>query len=129
MSIDVPPEADPQRGDASVNFEGSKADGKLLSAEGGEEVGERLTIKVGSQIRNRRLDTYLVSRFSKFSRTHIQRLIKGQGVKVNSNIAKQSTKLNPGDRVELVLPPRRNRELIPENIPLDIIYEDDEFIV
>ena len=129
MNTDVPPEAEPESGEASSHFEGSKEDGELLSAEGIEDTGQQLAIRVGSQISNRRLDTYLVGRFSKFSRTHIQRLIKNQGVKVNSNIAKQSTRLNPGDEVELILPPRKTRELVPEDIPLDIIYEDEDVIV
>ena len=101
----------------------------ILSSEGSLETGQLLVINVGNNLKNNRLDKYLQSRFSQFSRTYLQKLIKEQGVNVNSHPAKPSHKLNPGDKVDLVLPPRQIRELIPEDIPLNIIYEDDEVIV
>ncbi len=93
------------------------------------EGGEKLKLKVGSSIKFRRLDKYLQGRFRQFSRTTIQKLIKEQGVKVNETDAKQSFKLNPGDIISLTLPPPEVKEIIPENIPLNIIYEDDHIIV
>ena len=109
--------------------EKSDSEGEILSSKKNEMEGEELTIRVGPKIKNRRLDVYLCARFCKFSRTHIQRLIKEQGVKVNSKYAKASTKLNPKDIVELVVPPKSIQSIIPEDIPLDIIYEDDDIIV
>jgi 23S rRNA pseudouridine1911/1915/1917 synthase len=94
-----------------------------------ELAGQQWCFRVGSNIKLRRLDQYLSGRFSHFSRTRLQKLIKEQGVNVNSRPAKPSHKLSPGDQIDLILPPRELRELIPEDIPLDILYEDDDIIV
>jgi 23S rRNA pseudouridine1911/1915/1917 synthase len=84
---------------------------------------------VGSSIKQRRLDKYLHGRLSEMSRNFIQEVIKTGAVKVNGKIAKQSLKLSPGDEIDLVLPERPAKEILPEDIPLDIIYEDAELIV
>jgi len=94
-----------------------------------ELAGERLRFRVGSNLKFRRLDKYLCGRFSHFSRTRLQKLIKEQGVNVNGRPAKPSYQLRAGDEIDLILPPRPIRELIPENIPLDVLYEDDYLIV
>ncbi|MHC5059912.1 MAG: RluA family pseudouridine synthase [Planctomycetota bacterium] len=104
-------------------------DVQILSKEGDERVGEHLQFRVSSSIRLRRLDKYLVGRFGQFSRTRLQKLIKEQGVNVNGRAAKPSHKLNPGDEIDLILPPRELRELVPEDIPISVIYEDAEMIV
>ena len=93
------------------------------------EGAEHLKLKVGSTIKNRRLDKYLQGRFSHLSRTMIQKLIKEKGVTVNGNTVKPSFKLSPDDIVDLILPPPEIKEIVPEDIPLDIIYEDEQLIV
>ncbi len=90
---------------------------------------EPLILHVGSSITERRLDKYLHGRFSNFSRRFIQDAIRQGGVKVNGKIAKQSLKLSPGDEIDMTLPELPSREILPEDIPLDIIYEDTELIV
>jgi 23S rRNA pseudouridine1911/1915/1917 synthase len=102
---------------------------KIIVDETEELAGEQLCFHVGNNIKLRRLDQYLSGRFSHFSRTRLQKLIKEQGVNVNSRPAKPSHKLSPGDQIDLILPPRELRELIPEDIPLDILYEDDDIII
>lgn len=94
-----------------------------------ELAGEQLCFRVGNNIKLRRLDQYLSGRFSHFSRTRLQKLIREQGVNVNGRPAKPSHKLSSGDQIDLILPPRELRELIPENIPLDILYEDEDIAV
>jgi len=88
-----------------------------------------LTLHVGSAIKERRLDKYLHTRFSNLSRRFIQDAIKAGSVKVNGKIAKQSFKLNPGDKIDLSLPEPPSKEILPEDIPLNIIYEDSCLIV
>lgn len=87
------------------------------------------TLYVGSTIKQRRIDKYLQSRFSNYSRAMIQNLISRQAVRVNGKIIKQSFKLNPKDIIELTLPEPPCRDIMPEDIPLDIIYEDSDIIV
>ncbi len=77
----------------------------------------------------KRLDRYLVDRVPFLSRTALQRLIDEEGVTVNGRLAKASTKLRKGDRVIATLPPPPSSEIPPEDIPLDVLFEDDELIV
>jgi 23S rRNA pseudouridine1911/1915/1917 synthase len=93
------------------------------------EGAEHLTLRVGNNITQRRLDKYLQGRLSQFSRTVLQKLINEEAVTINGKAAKPSTKLSPGDTVDLILPPPEIKEIIPENIPLNIIYEDDDILV
>ena len=72
----------------------------------------------------------MCDRLPNFSRNKIQLAAKNGNLVVNNNIVKQNYKVKPGDVVALVLPyPVREFELIPENIPLDILHEDDSFLV
>lgn len=88
-----------------------------------------LTLHVGNAIKERRLDKYLHGRFSDLSRRFIQDAIKAGSVKVNGKIAKPSFKLSPGDKIDLTLPKPPGKEILPEDIPLNIIYEDSCLIV
>ncbi|NIA16873.1 MAG: hypothetical protein GWO86_00855, partial [Planctomycetes bacterium] len=90
---------------------------------------QRLQLRVGNTIVHRRLDRYIQGRFSRFSRNTIQKLIKEQGVSVNNSPAKQSCRLSPGDIINIILPPPETREIVPEEIPLNIIYEDSHILV
>ena len=94
-----------------------------------ELAGRELRFRVGANIKFRRLDKYLTGRFNQFSRSRLQKLIREQGVNVNGRPAKPSFKLNPGDEIDLILPPKEVTELIPEDIPLNILYEDDSLVV
>lgn len=94
-----------------------------------ELVGQELKFRVGNNLKFRRLDKYLTGRFSHFSRTRLQKLILEQGVNVNGHPAKSSCKLNTGDTIDLIMPPRELRELIPEDIPIAVLYEDDDMLV
>jgi 23S rRNA pseudouridine1911/1915/1917 synthase len=77
-----------------------------------------------------RVDKYLLDRMPNTSRNKIQVAAKNGNVVANGQVVKQNYKVKPKDRVSIVLPyPVRELELIPENIPIDIIYEDDYLIV
>jgi 23S rRNA pseudouridine1911/1915/1917 synthase len=89
----------------------------------------RLTLQVGNSIKERRLDKYLHNRFSNFSRVMLQEIIKQGGVTVNGKVVKPSFKLSPTDKIELTLPQIPSKEIPAQDIPLNIIYEDDDIIV
>lgn len=77
-----------------------------------------------------RLDKFLMNRVENTSRNRIQNAIEAQTVFVNGNLAKASYKIKPFDVVTLVLAePPRDTEVYPEDIPLDILYEDDELLI
>jgi 23S rRNA pseudouridine1911/1915/1917 synthase len=76
----------------------------------------------------RRLDQYLVDRVGYLSRAGVQKLIEQDLVKVNGKVAKASYHPRDGDVVEMVAPPEPVNEILPEPIPLDIVYEDEWFM-
>ena len=94
-----------------------------------EAGGEPVTLRVGSSIQERRLDKYLHGRFSNLSRRFLQDIIKTGSVTVNGNAVKPSFKLSPNDVVELTIPEPPSKDILPEDIPLNIIYEDDHLII
>ncbi len=94
-----------------------------------ESANSAQQLHVGHSIRERRLDKYLHGRFSNLSRSFIQDAIKQGAVKVNGKTAKQSLKLSPGDIIDFTPPEPPSKDILPEDIPLDIIYEDKELII
>jgi 23S rRNA pseudouridine1911/1915/1917 synthase len=78
----------------------------------------------------KRLDQYLVSQLPEISRARLQRLISEQKVLVNETAAKASLRLRGNERISILgfpqIPPLR---AIPEEIPLDIVYEDDDLAI
>lgn len=77
-----------------------------------------------------RIDKFLMARLPNVTRTKIQDAIHNQFVKVNDKLVKPNYKIHPGDLVTIMLPePPRDTEVIPENIPLNIVYEDDQLLV
>ncbi|MDD5064620.1 MAG: RluA family pseudouridine synthase [Phycisphaerae bacterium] len=89
----------------------------------------RLTLHVGNSVRERRIDKYLHRRFSNFSRVMLQEIIKAGGVKVNGKPVKPSFQISPADIIELTLPELPSKDILAQDIPLNIIYEDDDIIV
>ena len=77
-----------------------------------------------------RIDKFLIDRIPNTSRNKIQIAAHNGNILVNKNPIKPNYKVKPGDNISIVLPfPVRNLELIPENIPIDIVYEDDHLCV
>ena len=76
-----------------------------------------------------RVDSFLASEVEELSRSRIQKLISDGLVTVNGVRVKASAKLAEGDEVDITIPDAEPSELIPENIPLDIVHEDGDIIV
>jgi 23S rRNA pseudouridine1911/1915/1917 synthase len=92
-----------------------------------QPVIEHLTFDVKHDLQ-KRVDLYLRDRLPDASRAMLQKLVKSGGVLVNNRPAKSSTLLRSGDTVNVTLPKLVPPESLPENIPLDIVHEDDQFI-
>lgn len=105
----------------------AEAEGEVRPDEDDAEL-RRITLRVGRGIR-KRLDRYLTDRITFLSRSQLQRLIEGGGVLVNERMPKASTTLRAGDVVEVVVPPPPSEEIEPEEIPLDVLYEDEHLVV
>lgn len=77
-----------------------------------------------------RLDKFLVTCLPEFSRTRLQNLIKNGSILVNGNLARKSGQMiNQGNVIQVNIPPAEQTQLVPEAIPLDIIFENDDLIV
>lgn len=94
-----------------------------------EVYGQPVTLHVGVSIRERRIDKYLHGRFRNLSRHFLQNAIRSGAVKVNGQPVKPSFKLSHRDVIEFVMPEPEKKEIEPEDIPLDVLYEDDDLIV
>src|SRR2546422_4573360 len=87
--------------------------------------GKIIDLTVATKVIGTRLDQYLVSLFSDFSRSVIQKVIEGGNVTVNDVPSKASYKVRLGDRVRISLPEPDHELPVPEDIPLEILYEDE----
>jgi len=76
-----------------------------------------------------RLDRYLAGKLTDYSRTHLQRLIKKGLVTVGGSRVRPSHAVEEGDRIRVVLEPAEDDRLRPENLPLDILHEDESLLV
>jgi 23S rRNA pseudouridine1911/1915/1917 synthase len=72
-----------------------------------------------------RLDHFLVSIFPDYSRAVVQRVIQNGGVAVNGKVAKASHKIRHGDQIRVVPPEPTHPLPVAENIPIEILYEDE----
>lgn len=94
------------------------------------EEPENLSFIVADEDAAMRLDAFLSAKIAGWSRARLQKLIAAGEVAVNERAAKSSYKLCAGDAVELELPPALDAaNFAPEEIPLDIIHEDEDLIV
>lgn len=76
-----------------------------------------------------RLDRVLTKQLPELSRTQIQRLLKEGQILINGRPAKPNLRLEGGEEATITLPEPHETELIPEAIPLDIRYEDDDMLI
>lgn len=93
----------------------------------GENPSIHLSVAAGNE--GERLDAFLAEQIKGWSRARLQRLIEDADVLVNGHAVKSSYKLHLNDEIEVELTPSPSATFAPENIPLDIVYEDDELIV
>lgn len=89
---------------------------------------KKITYPVESEVKSERLDSF-ISLKSGLSRSYIQKLIKQGFLTVNLRKEKASHKIKAGDTIEYTIADEPQTTLIPENIPLTIIWEDDHLIV
>lgn len=101
-----------------------------ISKEESQDFFEHFHITVDKGQSPLRIDKFLTARMENASRTKIQMASAADCILVNDKPVKANYKVRGGDEISLVLPePPRELEIIPEDIPLDIVYEDDHLIV
>lgn len=107
----------PVSGEAIWDFEDSPSAGTVQEFEVSPEQAEE------------RLDKYLSMLYENLSRSFFQKLIKEGQILVNGKIQKANYRMDAGDTVQVTIPKAQEIEILPENIPLDILYEDEDLLV
>ena len=88
----------------------------------------RIVVDPGQELL--RIDKFLMDRLSNVTRSKVQAGIKEGFVKVNGSVIKPNYKVHPGDEIAVLFPePPRDTEVVAEDIPLDISYEDEELLI
>lgn len=97
-----------------------------LSEDSCEEVKEFL---VEEDEEGDRLDVYLADQFVDMSRSYIQKIIKDKKVTVNGKIEKAKYLVKEEDKIVIEIPKPKILEVVPQDIPIEIVYEDDDVII
>lgn len=90
---------------------------------------EEFFFEVGNGEQNLRIDKYLAQKLPDQSRSYIQKLIKDEQVTVHNQKIKSNYKVQSGDQLRVELPKLQEPDILPEDIPLDILYEDEDVLV
>jgi 23S rRNA pseudouridine1911/1915/1917 synthase len=88
-----------------------------------------LTFSVTEEQAGERLDAFLATQIEGWSRSRLQRLIEDAEVLVNGRFVKPSYKLHANDEIEVELTPPPSTHFAPEDLPLEVVYEDEDLIV
>lgn len=95
-----------------------------------DELCEHFALTVDRGQAMMRIDKYLTVRMEHCSRNRLQTAADNGNILVNGRPVKSNYRVKPLDRISIVMPyPKREVEIIPENIPLDIVYEDNDIII
>ena len=76
-----------------------------------------------------RIDRYLIDCYPQWSRSYLQKLLKDENILVGGSKTKANYKLREGDEITILIPPLEDVEILPEDIPLDILYEDQWLLI
>ncbi len=102
----------------------------LEEEESSEELYEHFNVLVDKGQQPLRIDKFLVNRMQNASRNRLQNALKADCILVNDKAVKANYKVKPFDSISIVLPhPPRDKELKAENLPLNIVYEDDYLLI
>ena len=90
---------------------------------------ETYNIEADENWKGKRVDKSLADYFDDYSRSFLKKLLDDGNVLVNDKKAKPSLKIASGDKIDITIPDISPVEIEPEDIPLDIVYEDDDIII
>jgi 23S rRNA pseudouridine1911/1915/1917 synthase len=127
---EVPENTETEGADNAETESASAAEPSAEASSSAETEGASLAFEVSEEDAGARLDAFLAARVEGVSRTTLKRAIEDGDVLVEGRESKPSYKLRAGERVEAELPGSpAAAEVEPEEIPLDIVYEDEEVVV
>jgi 23S rRNA pseudouridine1911/1915/1917 synthase len=88
-----------------------------------------ITLTVSNEAAGSRLDLFLAGELNQFSRSRIQQLIRAGFIKLNTEVARPRDLVRTGDQIELIEPPLEKIDHQPEQIALDVLFEDADLVV
>lgn len=94
-----------------------------------QEQEQEITLTVEEENSGIRIDKYLSEALADLSRSYIQKLIEEMNINVDGKPVKANFKVKTGQAVTLYLPEPKEAEIVAEDVPIDIIYEDKDFII
>ena len=86
-------------------------------------------IKFTADRSGERIDRFLSENLENLSRSYIQKLLKDGKISVNQSSVKPNYKISENDKIEVFIPDPEVLDILPENIPLDILYEDSDILI
>lgn len=95
----------------------------------GDDKGDAFCFQITEELEEERIDKCISMLIDSLSRSYIQKLIREEAVLVNNVPVKASFRVKADDEVSFYLPKAVEPDILPENIPLDILYEDADVIV
>lgn len=103
---------------------------ELENGEGSEEMYERINMVVDKGQEPVRIDKFLITRIQNATRNKVQQAIEDGMVSVNDKVVKSNYKIKPLDKI-IVLSNKNpeNTEILPENMPLNVVFEDDDVMI
>ena len=90
---------------------------------------KNLKLYVSSETAGARIDKWLSDNIDDLSRSSIQRMLKENNILINSQSVSKNYKLQTNDVIDINIPEPKELDVIPQNIPVDIVYEDDDLLV
>lgn len=90
---------------------------------------ERIYVVAGPEAHKKRLEDFLFDRFRGLSKLYLREIVKNERCEVNGRFENRGHRLRPNDFIEVVLDLERQNSMVPEDIPLDIVFEDSDLIV
>ncbi|MBN1573457.1 MAG: RluA family pseudouridine synthase [Deltaproteobacteria bacterium] len=92
---------------------------------------QKFTLEVSEEADGLRLDKYLANelQLSDLSRSQIKKIIEDKNILVNGKSCRPSRRLSVGEKIEVTVPPFEAKAIEPEDIDIDIVYEDDDLVV
>lgn len=82
-----------------------------------------------AEVNNKRLDTYISTKVEDLTRSMVQKLIRDGKVTINGKIEKESYKVKIDDKISIEIDDPKETSIVPQDIPIDIVYEDNDIIV
>lgn len=94
-----------------------------------ENASRQFYFQITEEMEEERIDKCLSSLVDSLSRSYIQKLLKEEKIEVNGETVKANYKVKTDDEIRFEVPPAVRPDILPENIPLDILYEDEDVLV